>query len=206
MNESVTRQPTLIAVLACALLSAACTGPAANTGSPAPSPTPSSASPTTTSATPMRALTPQGFLAKKIGQLAGLDCTSDLDSCAIKFSVDKIDVNPQCHQYGAPAGAGRKTLVLHVSMTTGTLSADGSATAPSIFNPFSLKGIAGDGFVHDAQSGTCTDYEGRLSNTILPNSRYSGTVEVEVPESTTSIASAHQASADGGRGWVWEIS
>lgn len=193
-------KPVLLAVL----LVSACTGPTAST--PAPSPTPSSAapsSPTPTSAAPSRQLTPQGFLTKQIGQLGGLDCTKDLDSCAIKFTVDKIDVDPPCHQYGTPAAAGRKTLLLHVSLTTGTLTADN--WAPMIFNPYSLKGIAEDGFVHDAQPGRCTDYDGRLSTTILPNSRYAGTVEVEVPSSATSVASAHEASPTGDRGWVWAI-
>lgn len=159
----------------------------------------------TTAATPRRDLTQQGFIAKDVGQLAGIDCTGDLNTCSVKFSVDKIEVNPQCHQYGAPPAAGRKTLLLHVSMTTGDLSQDGSRMAPSIFNPFSLNGIADDGFVQEGKPGTCTDQDKRLSNTILPNSRYAGTVEVEVAEAATSVASAYPVASDGSRGWVWKI-
>lgn len=194
----------VIALSVLALL-VSCTGPTAETRTPAPSPTPSSASPTATTTKAARNLTAQGFLPKKLGELAGLDCTTGLDSCPLKFTVDKIEVNPKCYQYGTPAAAGRKTVLLHVSLTTGTLSNDLAAVAPMIFNPFSLKGLGADGFVHDAQPGSCTDYAGRLSNTILPNSRYAGTVEVEVSESSVSIASAQLASPDGTRGWVWNI-
>jgi hypothetical protein len=178
-------------------------------GGSAPSRTPSggaTGSPAATTPTPTRRppLSPQGFLPKGLGQLSGLDCPgADIDSCGIKFQVMRIDTNPECRQYGKPAAAGRKTLVLHVSMTTGTLSPDGAAVAPTIFNPFSLKGITRDGFVHDAKPGGCTDPEGRLSEEILPNAKYEGLVEVEVPESVTSVASAHQPAPDGGRGWVW---
>lgn len=204
------RVAALLAATTLALITTACAKDT-TASTPAPSPTPSGG--ITTSAVPTTAaaqkpgLTPQGFLPKEIGQLAGLDCTgSVIDSCGIKFQVSSIDTNPQCYQYGKPAEAGRKTLLLHVSMTTGTLSQDGSTFAPTIFNPFSLKGISADGFVHEAQPGNCTDYKGRLASTILSNARYEGTVEVEVPESVTSIASAQQvAAADGNRGWVWPL-
>ncbi|KJK39474.1 hypothetical protein UK23_40730 [Lentzea aerocolonigenes] len=201
MLSIVARAATLPALV----LLAACTGPTADTGSPAPSPTPSSAAPTTT-ATVKKNLTAQGFLPKKVGELGGTECQSSLDTCAIKFTVDKIEVNPKCFEYGTPAPAGRKTLLLHVSMTTGNLSANAQGLAPTIFNPFSFKGLSADGFVHDAQPGSCVDYKGKLSDTILANSRYTGTVEIDVPESATSVASAWPTPGpDGSRGWVWNI-
>lgn len=201
------RSAAVIAMSAFALAATSCTGPAADSSSPAPDPTPSSPTSTTqTSAPPKREHTAQGFLPKKIGELSGFDCKSDLDSCSVKFTVDKIDVNPKCYQYGTPAADGRKTLLLHVSLTTGTMSSDAATLAPTIFNPFSLKGLGQDGFVHDARPGSCTDYTAGLSTTILANSRYTGTVEVEVPESAASVASAwHQPGPDGGRGWMWPI-
>jgi hypothetical protein len=130
-----------IAVLPALLLLTACTGPAAETTSPAPSPTPSSAAAAAATTSAKKSLTAQGFVSKKIGELAGYECKDVIDSCTIKFSVDKIDVNPKCHQYGTPPPSGRKTLVLHVSMTTGDLGPEGSSVAPTIFNPFSLKGL-----------------------------------------------------------------
>jgi hypothetical protein len=194
------------AVLPVLALLAACTGPTAENTSPAPSPTPSTASPTATSTAAKKNLTAQGFLPKKVGELAGYECKDVIDSCTIKFSVDKIDVNPNCYQYGTQPPSGRKTLLLHVSMTTGNLGSEGAAIAPTIFNPFSLKGLSPDGFVHDAQPRSCMDQTGRLSHTILPNSRYAGMVEVDVPESAASVASAWPMSAqDGSRGWVWPI-
>ena len=195
------------ATLPLVVLLASCTGPSADTSGPAPSPTPSSAtSAATTAPATTKNLTAQGFLPKKVGELGGLECTTTIDTCAIKFTVDKIDVNPKCHQYGTPPASGRKTLLLHVSLTTGNLSPDGQVAAPTIFNPFSLKGLSADGFVHDAQPGSCIDQKGMLSHTILPNSKFTGTVEVDVPESAQSVASAWSTPArDGSRGWVWPI-
>ena len=108
-------------------------------------------------------LTSQGFVVKELGQVAGIDCTGGIDTCAIRFSVEGIEVNPTCHQYGVPAGVGRKTLLLHVSMVTGELSEDGSRIAPAIFDPFSLNGIADDGFVQEGRPGSCGDRDRRLS-------------------------------------------
>ncbi|PRY46678.1 hypothetical protein [Umezawaea tangerina] len=165
--------------------------------------------PQTTSAavtTQKAGLTPQGFLPKAIGQQAGWDCSgSVIDSCGVRFQVTAVETSPQCHQYGRAPAAGRKILLLRVSMTTGTLSRDGAAVAPELFAPFSLKGISADGFVHDAEPGSCADLDGRLSGTILPNAKYEGAVEIEVPESVTSVASAHQPAQDGNRGWVWPV-
>jgi hypothetical protein len=145
------------------VLLASCTGPSAETSSPAPSPTPSStASVTATAPATTKNMTAQGFLSKKVGELSGWECMTTIDTCSVKFTVDKIDVSPKCHQYGTPAASGRKTLLLHVSLTTGNLSPDGQLGAPAIFNPFSLKGLSADGFVHDAQPGSCTGNEGRL--------------------------------------------
>lgn len=194
------------AVSVLALL-ASCTGPTAETRSPAPAPSQSSASATTTTpaSTATTARTAQGFLPKKLGEAAGLNCTSGLNACPVRFTVGKIEVNPKCYQYGTPSAAGRKTVLLHVSLTTGDLDASLTAQAPMIFNPFSLKGLSADGFVHDGQPGSCTDYKGRLSDTILPNSKYTGTVEIDVPESVVSIASAQQLDPNSARGWVWNI-
>ncbi|HEX6345416.1 hypothetical protein [Umezawaea sp.] len=198
----VAARSTAVVTVGLALTTAGC-GASRSAGGPATNPTPS---PVATSATPTtRELTPQGFIAKDVGQVAGFDCANDLDTCAITFSVDKIEVNPQCHQYGAPHAAGRKTLLLHVSMTTGDLSEEGARSAPSIFNPFSLNGIADDGSVQEARPGTCTDREERLSDTILPHSRYSGTVEVQVAEAATAVASTYPVASNGSRGWVWRI-
>jgi hypothetical protein len=201
-----------VGVVGLAVVAAGCSGPAGSgldpTGGSVASSVATSATPTaaaTTAATRRGDLSPQGFIPKDLGQLAGIDCTGDLDTCAIKFSVDEIEVNPECHQYGAPAVVGRKTLLLHVSMTTGDLSEDGSRMAPSIFNPFSLNGIADDGFVQEGRPGSCSDQDSRLSDTILPNSRYVGIVEVEVAEGATSVASAYPVASNGSRGWVWRI-
>ncbi|WNV82309.1 hypothetical protein [Umezawaea sp. Da 62-37] len=206
------RVAALLAAAGLVLVTAACAVDA-TAGGAAPVPTPSAGTAVSTAqttaaavATQKAGLTPQGFLPKVIGQQAGWDCPgSTIDSCGVKFQVTALETNPQCAQYGRAPAEGRKTLLLRVLMTTGTLTTDGAGAAPAIFAPFSLKGIGADGFVHDAQPGNCTGQEGALSATILPNSKYEGTVEIEVPESVTSVASAHQPARDGSRGWVWPV-
>jgi hypothetical protein len=203
------RAAALLAATTLALITTACAKDT-TASSPAPSPTPSAgisaSAVATTAAAQKPGLTPQGFLPKAIGQAAGSDCPgTTIETCGVQFQVNSVEINPTCVQYGTPAAAGRKTVLMTVSLTTGTMTPDGAIVAPVIFNPFSLKGIGADGFVHDAQIGKCTNFEGRLSSTILPNSKYEGTVEVDLPESVTSVASAHQSGADGNRGWVWPL-
>ncbi|ACU36522.1 hypothetical protein [Actinosynnema mirum] len=199
------RTTTAVAALLFPLALSACSSGASGGGSPAPVPSPSGTSPAqaTTSSSPRAALTAQGFLPKEVGQAAGIDCASDLESCKVKFTVDEIEVSPECDEFGTPASDGRKTFLLHVSLTTGEMSENGKSVAPLLFNPYSLKGIGDDGFVHDALPGSCAGYDGRISNDIFNNSKYTGKVEVELPASTTSIASAHDFGEN--RGWVWKI-
>ncbi|PRY35328.1 hypothetical protein [Umezawaea tangerina] len=134
-----------------------------------------------------------------------MDCDGSIESCQIKFTVDKIDINPACQTNSVPPAAGNKTVVLTVSMTTGTLSETGAALVDTIWNPTSLKSLSPDGSVADAVPGRCLSEAGKFPFAVLPNAKHTGTVEVEVPESATSIASTHPVREDGGRGWVWPI-
>ncbi|MGI5506282.1 hypothetical protein [Lentzea sp. CA-135723] len=188
------------------LVAGCAAAPVASTSSSSvPNPSPSPAPTSTSTAAPSPSLTPQGFIPKKIGEQGGLNCQTEA-SCGLKFVVERIETNPACGQYGTKADAGSKTVVLHVSMSTGELSQDQSFYAAGIFNPFSMKGISPDGFVHDAKPGSCLDFTGAMPNQILPNSKYSGHVEVVLPESVTSIASASTGTGSKSRGWVWPIS
>jgi hypothetical protein len=197
----------VLAALLLAALAAGCATPPASSPSssvPNPSPSPSPTPTSTSAAAASPSLTPQGFIAKKIGEQGGLNCQTEA-ACGLKFVVDRIETNPACAQYGTKAEAGQKTIVLHVSMSTGDLTEDQVFYAAAIFTPWSMKGISPDGFVHDGKPGSCTDFNGAMPNQILPNSKYSGHVEVVLPASVTSIASA-PAGAGKSRGWVWPLS
>lgn len=189
-----------------ALVAGCAATPAPSTSSSSvPNPSPSPVPTSTSTAAPSPSLTPQGFIPKKIGEQGGLNCQSEA-ACGLKFVVERIEINPACAQYGRKADAGSKTVVLHMSMSTGELTQDQSAYAAGIFNPFSMKGISPDGFIHDAKPGTCLDFNGAMPNQILPNAKYSGHVEVILPESVTSIAAASTGTGGKSRGWVWSIS
>lgn len=183
-------------------LVAACTATPTTT-TPSGSTTASAAATTATSAVPP--VTPQGLLAKRIGEQGGEDCPSGAESCATLFQVDRIEANPACAQGGTKPDAGRKTVVLHVAMTTRTQNEQQGIRAQQIFNPYSLKGVSPDGTVADATPGLCTSNNGLFPTTILPNSKYSGRVEITVPESATQVASAPPGGGES-RGWVWPIS
>jgi len=209
MNATLTR--ALIGASVVALLAVAgCGGSDEPEAAAAPNPTPeqtavASTAPTTTAAaTPAAPKTPQGWLLKKVGELGGLGCSDTVDDCLIKFQVDRIDVSPKCAQYGIAPEAGNRTLVLHISMTTGGITAEEAITAGTIFNPYSMKGLTPDGFVHEAKPGACVDFNGSFPNEIAPNSRYAGTLELELPTTVTTIASAGD-SFDTTRGWAWPI-
>lgn len=201
------KQGVLVAgILAALILATGCTG----TGSGTASSTSTTTAAQTTRSAPTAsssAVTPQGLLAKKIGELGGEDCPAGADSCAVTFTVDRIEINPVCYPQGAKPASGRKTVVLHVSLTTKTLGPERADLVRQVFSAWSMKGVSPDGTVTDAEPGTCTNNEGRLPATFLPNSKYTGRVEVTIPDTAVSIASAPANRANSeGQGWVWPLS
>ncbi len=142
--------------------------------------------------------TPQGFLHRRLGE--------DIALGAIRFSVIGIDTLTECVAFGRPAPAGKKSVVLRVSMTTGGLDDSLVHDARLLFSDNTLKAIAPDGQVTDVRAGACGDLADLLSDDVLPNTVHEGTVEVVVPETATAIASSRDTTVDGARGWAWEIS
>lgn len=187
---------TPLLVLAAAGLLTAC-GPIPKASDPMPgSNTRSAASASTTA---------QGFQPIAIGQETGVGCTAGAASCAVRFTVTAVDINPACDEARSPAPAGRKTVVLHATMTTTTMTTIQAGIARLVFSTLSLKSISADGTVSNVETGHCLDRDNRLNRDILPNSTFTGTVEVSVPESVVSIASGSGYLDDGSRGWVWPL-
>lgn len=190
-------------LVAIGLVTACTSAPKPDVASPASS-TVSPASSTTT--TPgSKAVTPQGFLPKKAGEQSGEDCPSGADSCATLFTVERIEVNPQCGANAVKPEAGHKTIVLHAVMTTRALDEAKTIRAQKIFAVPSLKGLGPDGTVYDSKPAQCGGFDGWFPTTIVPNSRFVGRVELDVPETSAFIASVTELAADGTRGWAWPI-
>jgi hypothetical protein len=208
------RTATIAAAAALALVSLAGCGSNGGAARSAPDPVPEvtvaatesntvpSGSTTTTSATHSGLRTSQGWLIKGIGETAGFS-GERLDDALVKFTVDRIEVNPKCDQYGQSPKEGNKTVVLYVTMSTGQINQDEASQAALVFNPFYIKGVTADGFVHDAEPGFCLGFEGAFPSQLAPNAKYSGRVDVELPASATTVASV--STLDSSQGWAWQI-
>ena len=149
-------------------------------------------------------VSPQGFLRTPVGQETGLGCKVGR-ACPVRFTVTAVDINPPCDRAREPAPAGRKTVVLHVTMTVAEPTARQANIAGLVFSQFNLKGLDEAGKVSSVETGHCLDRTDQLDRDILPNTTTEGTVEVTMSETATSIASSSTYLDDGTRGWVWPI-
>lgn len=122
-------------------------------------------------------------------------------STGTSFAIDSVEVDPGCHAYGTPPESGH-TLLLHVRVATGSDQL-AAMDAASVVNPFSFVEIGADGVSHPADIGTCTDFEDQLSSNFGVNQKYSGTVEIVVPEASGTLALDPGAMAEGPSGWEW---
>ena len=116
-------------------------------------------------------------------------------------AIDSVEVDPGCHAYGTPPEAGH-TLLLHVRVATGSDQL-AAMDAAGVVNPFSFVEIGADGVSHPADIGTCTDFEDQLSSNFGVNQKYSGTIEIVVPEASGTLALDPGAMAEGPSGWEW---
>lgn len=145
----------------------------------------------------------RGFIVKKLGELAciggaGKDCAG-----GASFSIDAVEVDPQCAEYGSHPEKGH-TLLLHLRIATGddTQVVD---RVSGIINPFSFVEVGKDGVTRDTNFGLCADPStNQLPGTYGPNQKYQGIMDLEVPEASGTIALQLGASEeDGQRGWEW---
>ncbi|GAA1216614.1 hypothetical protein LY12_002137 [Prauserella alba] len=122
-------------------------------------------------------------------------------SSGTSFAIDSIEVDPGCHAYGMPPESGH-TLLLHVRVATGSDQL-AAMDAAGVVNPFSFVEIGADGVSHPADIGSCTDFEDELSSNFGVNQKYSGTIEIVVPEASGTLALDPGAMANGPSGWEW---
>lgn len=176
------------------LISAACTTPEAST--PAPTLPEKPTTTTAPSTMPSPATNERGYLVKKLGQDAGWQ--SDEDDQGVTFAIDKVVVDPKCHEYGDKPESGH-TLVLEIRVATGS-NRESVSWASSILNPFSFAEVGADGITREADIGSCTDGQS-LPSTYGINQKYAGVIEIVVAEANGSLVLQDEMENSGG--WEW---
>lgn len=144
-------------------------------------------------------LNERGFLVKKLGESTVWGATSDQRD--VVFTVDKIEVDPECDVAGARPQDGRHTLALHVRVTTGD-NQRVADLASGVVNPWNLLEVGMDGSLHPARVGHCLKGH-RLSTNFDANKNYQGLLEVHVPAGSGIIAMKNTGSTTDIKGWEW---
>ncbi|TWH20358.1 hypothetical protein [Prauserella rugosa] len=117
------------------------------------------------------------------------------------FTVDRIELDPGCDAYGLPPESGH-TLVLHVRVATGDDQMS-AMDAAGVLNPYNFVEIDSSGVSHRAEFGTCTAPEKALPMNFGVNQKYSGTIELVVPEASGTLALDPGTLINGPAGWEW---
>lgn len=200
MNNIVKR----LALAACAVVSlAGCAGTTTGTGENAPELPAATGGDAAASSAARQETNERGFVVKQLGELAcfggaGKDCAG-----GVSFSIDKVEVDPPCTEFGSHPDNGH-TLLLHLRVATGD---DDTVVdqVGGIINPFSFVEIGKDGVTRDTSFGMCADPStNQLPDTYGPNQKYQGVMDLEVPEASGVIAlQLMGAEEDGQRGWEW---
>ncbi len=196
------RQIKIIAVAAVLALAAACSAqPSAETGVESAPSLPSKTTSATRDAGPVA--NERGFFPKELGDPAGLGSSMDSPESAT-FTIDSVQIDPPCDQYGIRPASGR-TLLLDVRVATGNDAGNANAVAMLLFGG-SFVEIGDDGVTHAAQIGMCTDPAGLITNvpTFGTNQKYQGKIEIVVPEASGTLAlQAPAGGLNNGGGWEW---
>ncbi|MFI7678287.1 hypothetical protein [Actinophytocola sp. NPDC049390] len=145
----------------------------------------------------------RGFIVKKLGELACFGGAGKNCEGGVSFTIDKIEVDPQCGEFGSHPDNGH-TLLLHLRIATGD-DAEVVDSVGGIINPFSFVEIGKDGVTRDVSIGMCADPSAdQLPHTYGPNQKYQGVIDLEVTDASGTIAiQLMGAEEDGQRGWEW---
>ena len=183
--KSLAKAVILTLALLLALLASGCSGVRGTPVAGAPASTPA-LEPATNS---------RGYVPVRVGEQVCFG-PSSCDG-GVKFSIDKIVVDPPCVEYGERMG---HTLVLSMRVATGT---DTTSTdiARGIFNPYGFTVIGADGISQNAAFGICTD-DASNPLTYGPNQTYAFELELEVPVARGALALQPGFLGESG-GWEW---
>jgi hypothetical protein len=145
----------------------------------------------------------RGFIVKQLGAPACFGGAGKNCEGGVSFSVDQVDVDPPCGEFGSHPDNGH-TIVLHLRIATGS-DAKVADRVGGVINPFSFVEIGKDGVTRDTGFGLCVDPStNKLPDTYGPNQQYEGVMDLEVTEASGTIAlQLGMADEDGERGWEW---
>lgn len=182
-------------IAAGALTLSACTAPPATPAGPA-----TATAPATVPGSPA-AKTDQGFIAKKVGEQAGL--TNPDGSAAVDFWITKITVDPKCGPY-MKRDSGKHTLLLDITVQTHTAADESTFPGlPGLINPFTFQTKGEDGVSNQAEAGLCTTTPKALPSSYAANSKYTGQIEIQTANPHGSLLLAAQSMVTGTNGWEW---
>jgi hypothetical protein len=119
---------------------------------------------------------------------------------SVMFSIDAIQVDPPCFEYGMKPESGH-TLLLSVRVATGN-DAEAAQVTGGVINPYNFSVLGSDGVTKPVESGMCTDYANNLPSEFGLNQQYAGTIEVVAPAPTGKLI-LQTTFADGTVGWEW---
>lgn len=153
--------------------------------------------PTTTTTPPGPTTNERGLIPMTPGVTATLEDGTGRELAT--FAIDSVEVDPPCHEYGLRPETGH-TLALTVRASTGS-DLEAAQTLSLLLNPFSFMEIGKDGVTREAQFGSCLDFARHLPSDFGINQKYTGLIELVVPEASGTIA-LQDMSFDGG-GWEW---
>lgn len=165
----------------------------ARTGEPSLSPSRTTAP----AASEAPATTVRGNIPKRVGELAGFG--SDDAPAQNTFAINRITVDPPCSPAGTKPKTGH-TVVLEVTVNTGG-DADRAAELGRMLTPGFFSVVGSDGTEHGAWPGDCTDPNRNLPSTFTVRKRYSGTIELKVPEASGTLILA--GTMENATGWEW---
>jgi hypothetical protein len=154
-------------------------------------------------ATAAPAVNERGFIVKQLGDPACFGGAGTNCEGGVSFSIDQVDVDPPCGEFGSHPDNGH-TVVLHLRIATGS-DAKAADQVGGVINPFSFVEIGKDGVTRDTSFGMCVDPStNKLPDTYGPNQQYQGVMDLEVTDASGTLAlQLVMADEDGERGWEW---
>lgn len=152
---------------------------------------------TTTTVPPEQQMNERGYIPVSVGDEVMFGEPPNNDD--VRFTIDKITVDPPCHEFGTRSD-GMHTLLLKVRVATGQNRAS-TDLAGAVINPWSFAEIGKDGITTPAQAGMCTDYTKAIGTEFGVGQKYRGTIEVEVPKASGRLVLRQQFT--NGDGWEW---
>lgn len=148
---------------------------------------------------PTSGLNERGNLVKKLGEEAGYGSTDPNDPGNVTFTIDKVEVDPPCDEFGEAPEAGH-TLLLHLRVATGS-DPQVATMLPALFYPGAFSALTNDGVTKPAELGMCTGFDDQMPMQYGTAQKYTGTIELVVPEASGTLI---MNAAGMSQGWEWE--